>query len=136
LGQNTYWSWSDVFSERLHNELPDEVVSHCLSEVTFVEDLVDVLHGDLSEAFDLPVVDHQLHGGSQLYLPAFLEFLLVVGILLLERCVPGFSLVEGGIDLFILFKHRCLYLEGLTYLVKCFLSEGFFTGCKLVDLTF
>jgi hypothetical protein len=58
-------------------------------------------------------VDHQLHGCSQLYLPAFLELLLVVGILLLERCVPGFCLVEGGLDLFILFEHGCHYLGGL-----------------------
>ena len=103
MGQNTYWSWSDVFSERLHNELPDKIVSHNLGEVTFVEDLVDVLHGDVSEAFDLLVVDHHFHGGSQLDFLAFLELLLVVGILLLERCVPGSSLVETGIDLFILF---------------------------------
>ena len=78
-------------------------MSNFLGEVTFVKDLVDVLHGDLSEAFDLLVVDHQLHGGSQLNFPAFLKLLLVVGILLLKRFVPGFSLVEVGIDLFILF---------------------------------
>ena len=60
-------------------------------------------HRNISEALDLLVVDHQLHGGSQLDLPAFLELLLVVGILLLERCVSGFSFVEAGIDLFILF---------------------------------
>jgi hypothetical protein len=78
-------------------------VSHNLGEVTFVENLGDVLHRDLSEALDLLVVDHQLHGGSQLNFPAFLKLLLVVGILLLKRCVPGFSLVEVGIDLFILF---------------------------------
>ncbi len=103
MGEITYWSWSDFFSERLHNELPDKIVSNFLGEVTFVKDLVDVLHGDLSEAFDLLVVDHQLHGGSQLDFPASLKLLLVVGILLLKRCVPGFSLVEVGIDLFILF---------------------------------
>ena len=78
-------------------------MSNFLGEVTFVKDLVDVLHRDLSEAFDLLVVDHQLHGGSQLDFPAFLKLLLVVGILLLKRFVPGFSLVETGIDFFILF---------------------------------
>jgi hypothetical protein len=108
VGYNTYWYGSDVFSERLHNELPDKVMSHYLSEVTFVEDFGDVPHGDLSKALDLLVVNHQLHGGSQLDFPAFLELLLVVGIFLLERCVPGFCLVEGGFDLFILFDHGCL----------------------------
>ena len=109
-------------------------MSHYLSEVTFVEDLGDVLHRDFSEALDLLVVDHQLHGSTQLDFLAFLELLLVVGILLLQRCVPGFSLIEGGIDLFILFEHGCLYLKGLRYLVKGFLSEGFFAGCELLDL--
>ena len=134
MGQNTYWSRADVFSERLHNEFPDEVVSHYLGEVTFVKDLVDVPHRDISEAFDLLVVNHQLHGGSQLYLPAFLGLLLVVGILLLERCVSGFSSVEAGIDLLILFEHRYLYLAGLRNLVKGFQSEGFFARCELLDM--
>jgi hypothetical protein len=79
-------------------------------------------------------VNHQLHGGSQLYLPAFLEFLLVVGILLLECCVPGFGFVEVGIDLFILFEHRCLHLEGLRNLVIGLQSEGFFARFELLDL--
>ena len=109
-------------------------MSDYLCEVTFVKDLVDVLHGDLSEAFDLLVVDHQLHGGSQLDFPAFLKLLLVVGILLLERFVHGFSLVEVGIDFFILFEYGCLYLEGLRNLVKGLQSEGFFAGCELLDL--
>ena len=78
-------------------------MSRYLGEVTFVKDLIDMLHGDLSEAFDLPVVEHQFHGGSQLDFPAFLKLLLVVGILLLKRCNPGFSLVETRIDLSILF---------------------------------
>ena len=69
---STYWSWPDVFSKRINNELPDKVVPHYISEVTFVEDLVGVLHRDLSEAFDLLVVDHQLHSGSQSDFPAFL----------------------------------------------------------------
>ena len=117
MGYNTYWSRPDVFSKRLHNEFPDEVVSHYLGEVTFVQDLVDVLHGDLSEAFYLLAVDHQLHGSSQLDFSAFLELLLVVGILLLQRCVSGFSFVETGIDFLILFEHRYLSLAGLRYLV-------------------
>ena len=109
-------------------------MSHYFGEVTLVEDPGDVPHRDISEAFDLLVVNHQLHGGSQLYLPAFLEFLLVVGILLLERCVPGFGLVEAGNDLFILFERHCLHLEGLRNLVKGFQSEGFFAGGELLDL--
>ena len=109
-------------------------MSHYLGEVTFVEDLVDVLCRDLSEALDLLVVDHQLHGGSQLYLPAFLELLLVVGILLFERCVSGISFVEAGIDLLILFEHHYFNLAGLRNLVKGFQYEGFFAGCELLDL--
>jgi hypothetical protein len=112
--------------------LPDKVVSHYLGEVTFVQDLVDMLHRDLSEAFDLIVVDHQLHGGSQLDFPAFLKLLLVVGILLLERFVPGFSLVEVGINFFILFEHGCLYLEGLINLVKGLQSDSFFACCEFL----
>jgi hypothetical protein len=103
VGQNTYWSGSDVFSKRLLNELPDKIVSDHLCEVTFVEDHIDVLNRDLSEALNLLAVDPKLHGSSLLYFPASLELLLVVGILLLERCVPGFCLVVGGIDLLILF---------------------------------